>query len=126
MKLIDDNEQFVWNEKMSFAQFRAILDQYKSGEISIVDAWWLLGYGAEDIERKSTRKKNNIEDLFGKLQPQKYLININNSSGVAHIWVDGDTVCRMHSTGGLKLKNYAFSDSVAGREVCRNCIANVR
>ena len=39
----------------------------------------------------------------------------------AHLWDGTDTVCRMASTGGLKMDTYKVFDSHNGKEICRIC-----
>lgn len=41
--------------------------------------------------------------------------------GAAHLWDDGDTYCRMYSTGGLKQRKYEVHDSREGRRICKMC-----
>ena len=51
----------------------------------------------------------------------KYLLNINKPSTAAHLWDDGDTYCRMHSTGGLKQQKYQVSEKRGNRRICNMC-----
>lgn len=51
----------------------------------------------------------------------KYLVAKNpESQKKAHIWDDGDTYCRMYSTGGIGKKKYEVADST-DREICQMC-----
>jgi hypothetical protein len=39
-----------------------------------------------------------------------------------HIWCDGDTACRMFSTGGIRRKDdYTVTSVTGGREICHMC-----
>ena len=51
----------------------------------------------------------------------KYLINLNKQKSRAHLWYDGDTYCKMYSTGGMRKKKYAVHDSTNNREICLMC-----
>jgi hypothetical protein len=51
----------------------------------------------------------------------KYLVNKNKESGRAHLWDDGDTYCKMYSTGGLRKKRYEVVDDKEDKEVCLMC-----
>ena len=50
----------------------------------------------------------------------EYLVKKNGAS-VAHLWDDGDTYCRMYSTGGLAKKKYVVVQSRDGKEICHMC-----
>ena len=50
-----------------------------------------------------------------------YSMNVKNPESVAHIWVLGDTVCRMYSTNGLNKKKQQRFDSPQGRKICTLC-----
>lgn len=39
----------------------------------------------------------------------------------AHLWDDGDTYCKMHSTGGLNKKKYEVADDIGDKEICLMC-----
>jgi hypothetical protein len=39
----------------------------------------------------------------------------------AHIWNGADTVCRLHSTGGIPKSKYRVADEPGPREVCQLC-----
>ena len=51
----------------------------------------------------------------------KYLVNKKKESGKAHLWDDGDTYCKMYSTGGLRKKRYEVVDDKEDKEVCLMC-----
>jgi len=51
----------------------------------------------------------------------KYLINTNKPSSRAHLWDDGDTYCKMYSTGGMRKKKYKTYDELQNHEVCLMC-----
>lgn len=40
----------------------------------------------------------------------------------AHIWNGTDTLCTMHSTGGLKDETYEFFPDPNNKVVCKNCL----
>lgn len=39
----------------------------------------------------------------------------------AHIWINGDTLCRMLSTGGLKREKYMLIDRTNETIICKMC-----
>ena len=51
----------------------------------------------------------------------KYLVNLNKESSKAHLWDDGDTYCKMYSTGGMRKKKYQVLENKNNREVCLMC-----
>jgi hypothetical protein len=51
----------------------------------------------------------------------KYLVNKSKKSGRAHLWDEGDTYCKMYSTGGLRKKRYEVVDDKEDKEVCLMC-----
>lgn len=57
----------------------------------------------------------------------QYLIRNSNIGRVkgrgrtAHIWIGGDTLCRMWSTGGMKQENYSVHDTNEQLDVCHTC-----
>ena len=51
----------------------------------------------------------------------KYLVNKNKESGRAHLWDEGDTYCKMYSTGGLRKKRYEVVDDKEDKEVSLMC-----
>ena len=54
----------------------------------------------------------------------KYFYNPKKKSTAAHIWVNGDTACRMLSTGGMMKGGKKVLDVVDGRKVCHMCQVN--
>ena len=38
-----------------------------------------------------------------------------------HVFVDGDTLCRLYSTGGMKKKKYRVAESPEGLTICTMC-----
>jgi len=40
---------------------------------------------------------------------------------VAHLWDDGDTYCRMYSTGGLSKKKYIVVEDRGNTNICKLC-----
>ncbi len=40
---------------------------------------------------------------------------------VAHVWNGSDTLCRMASTGGLRLEKYVVSERMDGLVFCSMC-----
>ena len=51
----------------------------------------------------------------------KYLYNPNKTKHAAHLWDDGDTYCKMYSTGGMTKKKKQVFDSPSDRRVCQMC-----
>ena len=49
-----------------------------------------------------------------------YLIK-KNGSNVAHLWDDGDTYCRMYSTGGLAKNKYVVVKNRGEKTICAMC-----
>jgi hypothetical protein len=56
----------------------------------------------------------------------KYFYNPDKKSTVAHIWVEGDTACRMLSTGGIKKGKKTVLSELDGRKVCSMCESNYK
>ena len=50
----------------------------------------------------------------------KYLVNLNKTNSRAHLWDEGDTWCKMFSTGGLRKKRYQVVEQT-DKEVCAMC-----
>lgn len=91
----------------------ALLDQLFAKQISRSDFWCSLGF---DFDKK--------EETVTWGGSKTYLINPKKPSNVAHIFVDGDTVCRMFLSGGLGYKQkFITSESPEGRKVCHNCLS---
>lgn len=51
----------------------------------------------------------------------KFLIRKSGNNQKAHIWEDGDTLCRMASTGGIKVSRFNLFDDDCGKDVCTMC-----
>lgn len=57
----------------------------------------------------------------------KYLVPRINNKKKAHLWdesiydIQGDTFCKMFSTGGLKQKKYIVTDKPFDHEICTMC-----
>ena len=56
----------------------------------------------------------------------KYLARKAEDKSKAHLWDeglsgDGDTYCKMYSTGGLRKKKYKTYDNTQDREICLMC-----
>lgn len=46
--------------------------------------------------------------------------------GVAHIWTDGDTACKMLNSGGMRRGNKRLIEEKDERLVCQMCKVNMR
>ena len=79
-------------------------EQLARGEISEADYEWLTG----------DRKK----PLFLVPYPRK-----GNRKGKVHLYRDGDTLCKMASTGGLQMDNYHIEKKIGERAICSLCAA---
>mgnify|MGYP006271415033 CR=1 FL=1 len=51
----------------------------------------------------------------------KYLVNLNKDKSRVHLWDEGDTYCKMYSTGGLRKKRYQVTEDLNNKEVCQMC-----
>jgi len=51
----------------------------------------------------------------------KYLVNPNKPASRAHLWDEGDTYCKMYSTGGMRKKKYKPTDDPQGKGICLMC-----
>jgi hypothetical protein len=51
----------------------------------------------------------------------KYLYNPNKKNTAAHIWDDGDTYCKMLSTGGIKQRGKRVFDDPQDKRICNMC-----
>jgi hypothetical protein len=51
----------------------------------------------------------------------KYLFNPNKEYTAAHLWDDGDTYCKMFSTGGMSKRKTQVFDDPQERRVCVMC-----
>ena len=58
------------------------------------------------------------EKVEAEFEP-KFAVHI--GAGVFHVWKDGDTLCRMWSTGGLNRDNYRFTDDAPAKKMCMMC-----
>lgn len=52
----------------------------------------------------------------------KYLANLNKNISKAHFWDDGDTYCKLYSTGGLRKSRQTVIDHPHGKPICVMCI----
>ncbi len=50
-----------------------------------------------------------------------YLVNPLKAKRKAHLWNGSDTACRMASTGGLRMSEYAVVEDKEGRQICSIC-----
>jgi hypothetical protein len=53
-----------------------------------------------------------------------YLYDPNKLKTAAHLWNDGDTVCKMLGAGGLRLGSKKILQELDGRRVCVMCQNN--
>jgi hypothetical protein len=52
----------------------------------------------------------------------RYLIRNSGSKNRAHYWIEGDTACKMWSTGGMNHRRpYRVSDDPDGHPICWLC-----
>lgn len=52
----------------------------------------------------------------------KYLVRkVGKGLSKAHLWIDGDTACKMASTGGLDISRYDVLDKRGSHDVCAMC-----
>ena len=51
----------------------------------------------------------------------KYLYRPSKPDSAAHLWDDGDTYCKMYSTGGLSKKKTQVFDDAGDRRICQMC-----
>jgi hypothetical protein len=54
----------------------------------------------------------------------QYFFNPKKKNTAAHIWVNGDTACRMLSTGGIKKGKKVLHEDHGDRRVCLMCQNN--
>jgi len=54
----------------------------------------------------------------------QYFYDSNKTKSAAHLWNEGDTYCRMLSTGGMKLGKKEVQSDLDGRRVCVMCSNN--
>ena len=56
-------------------------------------------------------------------EKMKYLIKYRRiKKSVVHLWTGEDTICKMYSTGGLKVEDYKVSETPENRNICQNCL----
>lgn len=55
----------------------------------------------------------------------QFLYNEDKKNTAAHIWTDGDTACRMLSTGGLRMGNKKVHNEIDDRRICLMCQNNL-
>jgi hypothetical protein len=55
----------------------------------------------------------------------KFLVRAKGRVKAAHIWFQGDTLCRMASTGGLVLSGYREHTTALGLPVCQMCVNHI-
>jgi hypothetical protein len=58
------------------------------------------------------------------MQDAQWLIRDGSTKVKAHIWTGVDTMCRMASTGGIKLDRMSIRDARGSHEVCHMCKVN--
>lgn len=74
-----------------------------------------------------------LEHWFGQIKRELKARNITkntkfsyiarkNKPKVYHLFVDGDTVCKMYSTGGLNHDKYELINNVDMLSLCRTCM----
>jgi len=56
----------------------------------------------------------------------EYLLNPNKRKSSAHLFINGDTACRMLSTGGIKRERNQVFQSDMGRPICTMCSTTLR
>src|SRR5260370_22955693 len=76
----------------------------------------------QQLELIATAPSNQNGHLNGASPGEQYLIG-KTGKLKAHIWRDGDTVCRMWSTGGLKQSSYEVATDRGTHEICCMCSA---
>ena len=52
---------------------------------------------------------------------REFLVHIRGEIKAAHLWDGNDTLCRMASTGGLRIKNYHVTTDRGNRRICQLC-----
>ena len=51
----------------------------------------------------------------------RYLLNPKKRKSAVHYWADGDTFCRMYSTGGMRKALYKVFPENPRKQVCVMC-----
>lgn len=54
----------------------------------------------------------------------QYFYSVKKKSAAAHIWINGDTACKMLSTGGMKKGKKSLHNHHDNRRVCVMCKNN--
>ena len=52
---------------------------------------------------------------------REFLVHIRKERSAAHLWDGSDTLCRMASTGGLRIEGYCAVKDRGGRRICQLC-----
>jgi hypothetical protein len=53
-----------------------------------------------------------------------FILNPNKRESVAHLWLNGDTVCKLYSTSKMRKKKLKLSETTQGKKVCHMCQIN--
>jgi hypothetical protein len=53
-----------------------------------------------------------------------FILNPNKRQSVAHLWLYGDTVCKLYSTSKMRKKVLKLSETNQGKKVCHMCKVN--
>ncbi len=56
---------------------------------------------------------------------QQYLVR-KRKAKAAHLWTGFDSMCRMASTGGLKMEKYDLRDDAGELPICHMCQVNAQ
>lgn len=56
----------------------------------------------------------------------QYLLNASKEKSSAHLFTDGDTLCKMFSTGGMNKRKHQLFSSDMGKEICTMCSSVLR
>jgi hypothetical protein len=51
----------------------------------------------------------------------RFLVKNDGKKSAVHVWTEGDTLCRMASTGGLDLKRYVTVTELDQADICHMC-----
>lgn len=71
--------------------------------------------------KQLAEKNRTLIKNFPSFQRDGYLLRRKKSGAkCAHIWRNGDTICRMVSTGGLNLRGYVVAH-MTDLPICENC-----
>ena len=77
--------------------------------------WKWLNHGVETTLPKTDAAKEPDTGLWNGLYLAK------KKSKVVHLWTGSDTVCRMHSTGGMSKHRKHILTSTNGKSICVMC-----